>query len=255
MSGNTRFKLNLNVMLMFKNQIQQFCYAFMQRYFPILSFVLIFTFSGCGNNAKQTADTEKDTVKEASAETESQKNILFFGNSLTAGYGLDDPASESFPSIIQQKIDSLKLPYKAVNGGLSGETTSDGKNRIGWTLKQPVDVFILELGANDGLRGIPVAETEVNLQAIIDQVKAKYPKAKLMLTGMQVPPNMGVGYADNFRKIFPQLAKKNNMELVPFLLENVAGIRDLNQRDGIHPTAKGARIVAENVWQVLQGML
>ncbi|MGI4020410.1 MAG: arylesterase [Janthinobacterium lividum] len=227
----------------------------MQRFFPFLSFILIFTFYGCGNKAKQNADQEKDTVKEVSAQTNQQKNILFFGNSLTAGYGLEDPAGESFPSIIQQKIDSLKLPYKAVNGGLSGETTSDGKNRIGWTLKQPVDVFILELGANDGLRGIPVAETEVNLQAIIDQVKAKYPKAKLMLTGMQVPPNMGAKYADNFKVIFPRLAQKNNMQLVPFLLENVAGIRDLNQRDGIHPTAKGAKIVAENVWQVLKGML
>ncbi len=240
---------------MFKNQFQPFCYTFMQRYFSVLFFVLIFTFCGCGNNAKQTAKTEKDTVKEASAKTSTQKNILFFGNSLTAGYGLDDPADESFPAIIQQKIDSLKLPYKAVNGGLSGETTSDGKNRIGWTLKQPLNIFILELGANDGLRGIPVAETEVNLQAIIDQVKAKYPKAKLMLTGMQVPPNMGAKYAGDFKKIFPRLAKKNNMQLVPFLLENVAGIRDLNQRDGIHPTAKGASIVAENVWQVLKGML
>lgn len=240
---------------MFKNQIQQFCYAFMQRYFSILFFVLIFTFCGCGNNVKKTADTEKDTVKEASTQTSTQKNILFFGNSLTAGYGLDDPADESFPAIIQQKIDSLKLPYKAVNGGLSGETTSDGKNRIGWTLKQPVAIFILELGANDGLRGIPVAETELNLQAIIDQVKSKYPQAKLMLTGMQVPPNMGAKYADDFKKVFPRLAKKNDMQLVPFLLENVAGIRDLNQRDGIHPTAKGARIVAENVWQVLKRML
>ncbi len=240
---------------MFKKQFKQVCYVVMQKVFSCLPLILIVVFCGCGNNAKQTTDTKKDTVKEASPQMQQQKNILFFGNSLTAGYGLDDPGNDAFPSVIRQTIDSLKLPYKVVNGGLSGETTADGKNRINWLLKQPVDVFVLELGANDGLRGIPVAETEVNLQSIIDQVKAKYPKAKLMMTGMQVPPNMGGTYADDFRKVFPRLAKKNNMTLVPFLLENVAGIRDLNQRDGIHPTAKGAKIVAENVWKVLKGML
>ncbi len=219
--------------------------------FPAL---LLFLFCGCGNKQKQNTDTQKDTVKEAPAKNKQQKNILFFGNSLTAGYGLEDP-EQAFPSVIQQNIDSLKLSYKVVNGGLSGETTSDGKNRINWLLRQPVDIFVLELGANDGLRGIPVAETEVNLQSIIDQVKTKYPKVKMILTGMQVPPNMGVKYADGFKKIFPRLAKKNGMQLVPFLLENVAGIRNLNQKDGIHPTAKGAKIVAENVWLVLKGML
>ncbi|MVN21938.1 arylesterase [Mucilaginibacter arboris] len=226
----------------------------MQKVFPFLSLILIFIFCGCGNNARQNTNTEKDTVKEASAKSQQQKNILFFGNSLTAGYGLDDP-DQAFPAIIQQNIDSLKLPYKVINGGLSGETSSDGKNRINWLLKQPVNIFVLELGANDGLRGIPVAETEVNLQSIIDQVKTKYPNVKMILTGMQVPPNMGGKYADDFKKIFPRLAKKNNMQLVPFLLENVAGIRELNQRDGIHPTAKGAKIVAQNVWVVLKGML
>jgi len=239
---------------MFKKQFPKICYAFMQKVFSFLSLILIFSFCGCGNNAKKNPDTEKDTVKEASAQTSQQKNILFFGNSLTAGYGLDDP-DQAFPSIIQQDIDSLKLKYKVVNGGLSGETTSDGKNRINWLLKQPVSIFVLELGANDGLRGIPVAETEVNLQSIIDQVKAKYPNVKMILTGMQVPPNMGGTYAGDFKKIFPRLAKKNDMQLVPFLLENVAGIRGLNQRDGIHPTAKGAKIVAQNVWVVLKAIL
>ncbi len=226
----------------------------MRKVFSCLCLILTITFCGCGNNTKQTANAEKDTVKEASAKTSPQKNILFFGNSLTAGYGLDDP-DQAFPAVIQQDIDSLKLPYKVINGGLSGETTSDGKNRINWLLKQHVDVFVLELGANDGLRGIPVSETEVNLQSIIDQVKAKYPQAKMILTGMQVPPNMGGMYSGDFKKIFPRLAKKNNMALVPFLLENVAGIRDLNQKDGIHPTEKGAKIVAQNVWVVLKGML
>lgn len=239
---------------MFKNLFQQLCYAFMQKLLFLVPVLIVVFFCGCGNNSKSVSETKKDTVKEASATNAKQKNILFFGNSLTAGYGLDDP-DQAFPAIIQQDIDSLKLNYKVINGGLSGETTSDGKNRINWLLRQPVAVFVLELGANDGLRGIPVAETEVNLQAIITQVKAKYPNVKMILTGMQVPPNMGGKYADDFKKIFPRLAKKNDMQLVPFLLENVAGIRELNQRDGIHPTAKGAKIVAANVWQVLKEML
>lgn len=239
---------------MFKKLFKQNCYAIMQKKITFLPVLFLVFLCGCGNNQPKT-NTEKDTVKTASAPKSTQKNILFFGNSLTAGYGLDDPGSESFPSIIQHDLDSLKLPYKVINGGLSGETTSDGKNRINWQLRQPVDIFVLELGANDGLRGIPVSETKVNLQSIIDQVKAKYPKIKMILTGMKVPPNMGQKYSDDFAKIFPQLAKKNNMQLVPFLLENVAGIRDLNQKDGIHPTAKGAKIVAQNVWQVLKEML
>ena len=239
---------------MFKNLFPQVCYVIMQKVSFLLSVFLFVFFCGCGNSQKPVSETKKDTVKEVSAKLETKKNILFFGNSLTAGYGLDDP-DQAFPAVIQQDIDSLKLPYKVINGGLSGETTSDGKNRINWMLHQPIDIFVLELGANDGLRGIPVAETEVNLQNIIDQVKAKYPKVKMILTGMQVPPNMGIKYADDFKKIFPRLAKKNNIQLVPFLLENVAGIRELNQRDGIHPTAKGAIIVAQNVWVVLKGML
>lgn len=182
------------------------------------------------------------------------KNILFFGNSLTAGYGLDDP-SEAFPALIQQKIDSLKLPYKVINAGLSGETTAGGKSRVDWLLKQQIDVFVLELGANDGLRGIPVEETTNNLQSIVDKVEAKYPDAKLVMLGMEVPPNMGSTYAAQFRVIFRQIAEKNNMALVPFLLEGVAGSTELNLKDGIHPTAKGYETVARNVWEVLEDVL
>ncbi|MBA9078031.1 MULTISPECIES: GDSL-type esterase/lipase family protein [Rufibacter] len=181
------------------------------------------------------------------------KNILFFGNSLTAGYGLSP--SESFPALIQKKIDSLQLPYKAINAGLSGETSAGGKNRIDWLLRQPVDVFVLELGANDGLRGIPPAETKKNLQAIVDKVKAKYPQAKLVMAGMEVPSSMGGRYASEFRVIFRQLATENNMALVPFLLEGVGGERHLNQQDGVHPTAAGQKILAENVWAVLKDVL
>jgi len=208
----------------------------------------------CNNSDTSNSDRNKErSAKDTTAVNQPVKTILFFGNSLTAGYGLD-PA-ESFPSLIQKKIDSMHLPYKTVNAGVSGETSAGGGGRIDWILKQPLDVFVLELGANDGLRGIPVAETKQHLQTIIDKVKAKYQHAKRVLAGMQVPPNMGEEYANNFRTMFPDLAVKNNMTLIPFLLEGVGGVRELNQQDGIHPTAEGEKIVAENVWKVLQGVL
>jgi len=226
----------------------------------IISVIAIFFIVSCGNNKPAANDqtapavATKDSSTSPSASTQT-KTILFFGNSLTAGYGLADPASEGFPAVIQTKIDSLKLPYKTVNAGNSGETSAGGRSRIGWILKQKVDVFVLELGANDGLRGIPVTETMLNLQAIVDTVKLKYPSVKLVLLGMMVPPNMGNDYGTKFKAIFPQLAAKNNMELVPFLLEGVGGITNLNQPDGIHPTAEGDKIVANNIWKVLKGVL
>lgn len=186
--------------------------------------------------------------------TSSTKNILFFGNSLTAGYGVDP--SEAFPALIQQKLDSTNMPYSVINGGVSGETSAGGNQRIQFVLKQqPIDVFILELGANDGLRGIPITETKKNLQSIIDKVKGKYPDAKLVLAGMQIPPNMGQAYASEFRQLYPDLAATNNMTLIPFLLESVGGEAHLNQSDGIHPTAEGHRIIAHNVWQQLANIL
>jgi len=217
--------------------------------------IFIITLSFACSNGTKSSDQGKDTSGTAAQQQSNTKNILVFGDSLTAGYGLDDPQSDSYPSILQAKIDSAKLPYRIINGGLSGETSAGGKSRIDWLLKQKIDVFILELGANDGLRGLPVTETAKNLQTIIDKVKTKYPAAKLVLAGMMVPPNMGADYAASFKAVFPQLAKNNNMTLVPFLLQNVAGIRDLNQADGIHPTAKGAKIVAQNVWEKLKGIL
>ena len=209
--------------------------------------------SSCGNQ-NRSAESQTASKKDLNQSVnEDIKTIVFFGNSLTAGYGVEQ--SEAFPAIIQGKIDSLKLPYKIVNAGLSGETTSGGKNRIGWILKNRCDIFVLELGANDGLRGIPVSETTQNLQEIVDQVVAKNPQVKLLLAGMQVPPNMGGKYASDFNDLFPSLAKKNNMALVPFLLEGVAGNSDLNQSDGIHPTVKGHKILADNVWKIIQPVL
>ena len=153
------------------------------------------------------------------------------------------------------KIDSLGLPYKVINAGVSGETSTGGNGRIDWILKQPLDVFVLELGANDGLRGIPLSQTRESLQSIIDKVKAKNPAAKMVLAGMQIPPNMGITYTSEFRDIYPGLAMKNGMKLIPFLLEGVGGEAKFNQQDGIHPTAEGHRIVAENIWKELKPML
>lgn len=208
----------------------------------------------CNGGEKSSAEQKSSAAKaEVAPSAKKVKNILIFGNSLTAGYGLE-PA-EAFPAQIQNRLDSLKLPYKIINAGLSGETTSGGNSRIDWVLRNPVDIFILELGGNDGLRGIPATETRKNLQSMIDKVKAKYPEAKIILAGMQVPPSMGKKYADEFRVIYPELAQKNNVGLIPFLLENVGGEVKLNQKDGIHPNVEGAKIVAENVWKVLEGDL
>tara|TARA_R110000751_G_scaffold102037_10_gene196533 strand:+ start:2273 stop:3019 length:747 start_codon:yes stop_codon:yes gene_type:complete len=216
------------------------------------SYLLIIFFTSCGNMATKKADTEgkKENAVESKLETKSEsKVILFFGNSLTAGMGLDP--NEAFPALIQEKVDSLQLAYKVVNAGLSGETTASGKNRLGWVLNSDIDVFVLELGANDGLRGISLEETRRNLQEIIDVVKQKNPNTTIILAGMQIPPNMGQDYTSEFRDIFPDLAKKNKIGLIPFLLEDVAGNPELNQPDGIHPTAEGQKIIANNIWPII----
>jgi acyl-CoA thioesterase-1 len=225
----------------------------MLRLSPLL-LILIFFVSACGNQQPKQAE-QQNQVDSLTTETKKEtKNILFFGTSLTAGYGLDDP-SLAYPALIQNKIDSLKLPYHVVNGGLSGETSAGGLGRIDWILKQPVDIFVLELGANDGLRGLSVVETTANLQAIIDKVKAKYPNAKLVMEGMQMPPNMGQKYTADFKNLFSSLAVKNEMLFVPFLLEGVGGVAKLNQNDGIHPNEQGAEILAQNVWVILKPAL
>ena len=225
---------------------------------PFILFVVVLAFS-CDQSQKSPAATpaaSTDTPATTAAPTtppSTKKTILFFGNSLTAGYGVSP--IEAFPALIGKKIDSLHLLYQVVNAGLSGETSADGKTRISWVLKQPVSIFVLELGGNDGLRGIPLAGTTANLQAIIDSVKTHYPDAKIVLAGMQIPPNMGVDYGTAFRNIFPKLATANHAALIPFLLQNVGGIQQLNQADGIHPTAAGHKIVAQNVWQVIGPLL
>jgi len=214
----------------------------------ILSFLL---FASC-EKKKEEEGNKLQGQETASAEA-AEKSILFFGNSLTAGYGLE--IDQAFPALIQEKIDSLGLDYHVINAGLSGETTASGKNRIRWVLRDKVDIVLLELGANDGLRGIDLDETKRNLQQIINIIREENLSAKIILAGMQIPPNMGPEYTEKFRKIFPQLAEKNDIDLIPFLLEGVGGEPELNQPDGIHPTAEGHEVLAENVWVVLKDHL
>jgi len=189
------------------------------------------------------------------AETPAPRTIVFFGDSLTAGYGLDDPDEDAYPALIRKKIAAENLSWRVVNAGLSGETTAGGRRRVNWILRQPVDVFVLALGGNDGLRGIEPAVSQENLQAIINSVRAKYPAAKILLAGMQMPPSMGEDYAHAFAAMYPTLADKNQLPLVPFLLEGVGGHADLNQADGIHPTPAGHALVAETVWKKLRPLL
>ena len=214
----------------------------------ILSLALL---TACTNNQQPSEEPGNNSqAKDTIVTNTASKTIVFFGNSLTAGYGVEP--TQAFPALIQQKLDSLKLPYKVINAGVSGETSSGGNARIDWILKQPLDVFILELGANDGLRGIPLSETKKNLQAIIDKVKAKNPSATIIIAGMLMPPNMGEQYTSQFRAIYPDLAKQNKASLIPFLLKGVGGESKYNQQDGIHPTPEGHKIVADNVWEILQ---
>lgn len=225
----------------------------MNRYSITLLIAFVCLISCSSPTDIQQSQNAESNVKDKDQETP-LKSILFFGTSLTAGYGLEN-TDDAFPGLIQKKIDSLKLPYQVINAGLSGETTAGGEERIDWLLKQHIDIFVLELGANDGLRGLPVEETYSNLQSIIDKVKSAWPGCKIILAGMLVPPSMGQNYATDFQQVFPKLAKENNLSLVSFLLENVAGEVELNQNDGIHPTVEGQRIMADNVWKTLVPLL
>lgn len=189
------------------------------------------------------------------------KNIIFFGDSLTAGYGL--PAAASFPALVQQKIDAAQLPYQALNYGVSGDTSAGGRARLATTLaRQPADVFVLALGANDGIRGVPVPDTIANLQAILQAVQQQQPAAQLVVAGLEFPFNVSplgnhrmVRYAAEFKALFRPLAQQFGAAFVPFLLEGVLGYRALNLADGVHPNAAGQQILADNVWAVLGPLL
>lgn len=182
-----------------------------------------------------------------------EKRILFFGDSITAGLGVDK--SQAFPALIQQKVDSAGLNYEVINGGLSGETSAGGLRRIDWVLQRPVDVFVLELGGNDALRGIELSSTKENLQQIIDKVQTKYPEVPIFLAGMQVPPNLGQEYTKNFQNMYPELAKENDLPLIPMMLEKIGGNEIYMQEDGIHPTPEGHRVIADTIWKELSALL
>lgn len=189
----------------------------------------------------------------AAETTAARKTVLVLGDSLAAGFGLN--LSEAYPAVLQRKIDDAKLPYTVVNAGVSGDTTAGGLRRMDWLLRQPVDVLLLELGGNDGLRGLAPEATRSNLVAIIAKTRAKNPAAQVVLAGMEMPANMGEDYNAKFRRIFPEVAKEHDTALVPFLLEGVGGVPELNLPDQIHPTAKGHELVASNVWVVLEPVL
>ncbi|NER16612.1 arylesterase [Spongiivirga citrea] len=230
------------------------CKQFFLKLCYFLWVVLLFS-CGDGTSKKETTKSDKDELIEvADTPNTVTKTILCFGDSLTAGYGLDD-MNDAYPGILQSTIDSLGLKYTVINSGVSGETTAGGRSRIEWVLNQKIDVFILELGANDGLRGVPLTKTRENLQAIIDAVRNKNPETVIILAGMQLPPNMGPEYTTEFKTIFPDLAEKNQLVLIPFLLKDVGGITELNQADGIHPTEEGQKILANNVWAVLEAVI
>ena len=186
----------------------------------------------------------------AGAET---KTMVFFGDSITAGYGLDP--DDAYPALIQKKLDESGRHWRVVNAGLSGETTAGGLRRLDWILRQPVDLIVIELGGNDGLRGISPEDSRSNLQLMIEHVRAKYPKATIVLAGMRLPTNLGPEYTRRFAGMYAELAQANHVTLIPFLLEGVGGVPRLNQADGIHPTAEGHCLVAETVWKAIKELL
>jgi len=240
------------------------------RFITLAAALAALSLAACGGEAGQRSTAARAEPGEAAAAeahpvrgpsdagtgadpVEATPTVLFLGTSLTAGYGV--APEQAYPALIQAKIDSAGLPYRVVNAGVSGETSAGALRRSEWLLRQPFDVLVLETGANDMLRGTDLDSTRVNLQRIIDRVRAERPEATIVLVGMMAPPNLGDRYTRDFQQIYPDVAKRNDLPLVPFLLDGVAGERDLNLADGIHPNAAGQRRLAETVWQTLEPVL
>lgn len=240
------YRLSLTIPTRNVSKLLKFCY-----------FIIAFLFISCGDSETKNTTKTQEPVKQLqdNVVTKNTTNtILCFGDSITAGYGLDD-INNAYTGVLQKRIDALNLNYTVINSGVSGETSAGGKSRIDWVIKQKPTFFILELGANDGLRGVALTTTQTNLQHIINVVKEKSPETTIILAGMQLPPNMGKDYTTKFKTVFKTLATQNNLEFIPFILENVGGIASLNQQDGIHPNVEGHKIVADNVWKVLKPLL
>jgi acyl-CoA thioesterase-1 len=209
---------------------------------------------GCGDASRNRAADGKAAAPPDSAPPAAEaRTVLFLGTSLTAGLGL--PPEEAYPALLQQKIDSVGLPFHVINAGVSGETSAGALRRVDWLLRQPFDVLVLETGANDMLRGFDLDSTEANIRGIVHRVRARHPDVPIVLAGMLAPPNLGADYARRFGEIYPRVAEEENLVLIPFLLQGVAGVPSLNQGDGIHPNEPGAEIVAANVWKVLEPVL
>jgi acyl-CoA thioesterase-1 len=207
--------------------------------------------SAAGADAAPGTQEVPSVTQDAPAAVDSRARVVFLGDSLTAGLGLE-PA-QAYPTLIQHKIDAAGLPFQVVNAGVSGDTSAGGLSRLDWALDGDVRILVVALGGNDGLRGLPPAELEKNLSAIIERAQAR--QIAVILAGMEAPPNFGRDYIEAFHQVYPTLAAKYHVPLIPFLLNDVAGVERLNQRDGIHPTAEGARIVADTVWSTLRGVL
>ena len=217
---------------------------------------LLVAVSACG----QAAQTDSRAAGETRASTDaaapapgSDRTILFIGTSLTAGLGLEP--EQSYPALIQERINSAELSYRVVNAGVSGETSAGALGRLAWLLRQPMDIVVIETGANDGLRALSVNTMRANIDSIITRVKKAHPAARIVLVGMEAPTNLGVRYTVRFREVYPDLADEHDVTLVPFLLDGVAAQPALNQGDGVHPNEAGARILADNVWKVLRPLL
>jgi acyl-CoA thioesterase-1 len=206
------------------------------------------TLLGCGGDASPRAAAEAPPRPATE-----RGRIVFLGTSLTAGLGVDP--GQAYPALIQSKLDSARLPYEAVNAGVSGETSAGALRRVDWLMRQPVSVLVIETGANDGLRGLDPDSMRSNIQAIIDRANQQSPKPRIVLAGMRALPNYGFGYARRFREVYADLAEENDLPLVPFLLQDVAGQGEMNQEDMIHPNPSGHRVIAENVWKVLEPVL
>ena len=215
-----------------------------------ITYLLILTL-GIFYACKSESNEENPAKK---IETDSRKKIIFFGDSLTAGMGLNSP-EESFVFLLGEKLKKDGIDLKVINAGLSGDTTSGGIARLDWSISKGVDYFVLELGANDGMRGIDTTVIEANLKKIISKVREKNPEVKILLVRMLTFPNLGPSYVKKFDSIYPRLAKEENIPLSPFLLEKVAGLKDLNQKDGIHPTAEGHKLLAETLYPSIKKLV
>ncbi|HLL83155.1 MAG TPA: arylesterase [Longimicrobium sp.] len=222
------------------------------RLFRALPVLLVALNFGC-TGAESKPATDAPSAAEAAESPSARKTVLFLGTSLTAAQGLDP--EQGFPAHIQEKIDSAGLPYEVVNAGQSGETSAGARSRIRWILEQPFDVLVLETGANDMLRGSDVDSLAANLQAVIDTVRSRRPDAAIVLAGMLATPNLGPSYVRRFDALYPEVARRNRLPLIPFILEGVAGESELNLADGVHPNARGQEVIAGTAWKTLEPIL